>query len=158
MSLAPETTSIILSLIGLLSIGALASPKPSQSALLLFLESILINFFLALKYGPASTIFAASVLLSFFAMIAIGSNYYFEISLKNSVTRSPKLNAAIGALLLILFWQKIHIFQIPQIENYNLEQSSMSQDSLSLVIALFALFAILVSALTIFDTKNSEPR
>lgn len=151
-----EYADLLLPVIAILSICVLVGNKASSSAIFLLFEALLIDVYLAATYGLTSIILGASVLLTFFAMIAVGSNYYFEVSFKKTVSKPPKLNIVIGLLLFILFWRYAKDLFFTPLKTERLFFLNLNYDGLSMVVAGFALFAILVSALIIFDLKSSK--
>jgi hypothetical protein len=148
---------LALPLIAILAILALATPKPSLSAIFIFCESILIALHLAIADGLRSTFFHTSILLSFFSMIMVGSNFYFEISYKKTITKLSKFNLIMGSLLLSIIWAHINKFSFSRLSDIPSTQFFSEIDGFTLVTSGFALFAMLVSALTIFDMKSSKP-
>jgi hypothetical protein len=146
--------NIILSLIAIFAILALASYKPSLSALFLLAESILINIYLSLARSFDSVFLGTSLLLSFFATVLIGNNFYFETSFKKRTTKPPKANIALGTFLIIIFYANIDKFSFAKLSDIPLRQFISELDNLTLMVSGFALFSMLVSALTIFDIKN----
>jgi hypothetical protein len=142
--------------ISIIALAALACPKPSLSAIFLFLESILISLFLKELFGYMSTPFGASVLLSFISMIVVGCNFYLEISFKRSKIRMPKLNILFGLFFLIIFLKNIDVITLALIEQPQSMNDLIAYDGVTLIIMGFALFSILVAALTIFHIKNEK--
>lgn len=151
-----EHAGLLLPIVAVLSMCVLATNKASRCAIFLLFEAILIDIYLAAIHGITSVIFGAAILLTFFAMIAVGSNYYFEVSFKKTISKSPKLNIAIGLLLFFLFARYANDLFATPVEAERLFYLNLNYDGLSMVVAGFALFAILVSALIIFDLKNPK--
>lgn len=147
----------ILWAIAILAFCTLISRNPSQSALFLFLESILLALYLAMSYGINSAAFGTSILLCFFSMVAIGCNYYFETSFKRPEARQARFNIALGGIMLIMFLRYIGEWPLADVEQKKIDHLIITHDAFGLAIAGFSLFAILVSALTIFDIKNPKP-
>lgn len=157
MSSLIETQIILYFAIGLLAVLTLASPKPSLSALLLFFESILVTAMLWQAYGAESLILGVSILLTFFAMLMVGINYYFEVSFTRAATRFPKISLFIGTGALLVFIKNGGAIKDSTPEDVTINSLSFYHDNLSILMVGFALFAILASALTIFEMKNPKP-
>ncbi len=156
MSLLESNIGLVLPIIAILALISLASSQPSRSAIILLLEAILIDVYIGISHGITSTIFGASILLSFFCLIIIGSNFYFEISFKKTSTKPPKLNIIISFILFFIFWYHIKdLFSATEFKE-RLYFLNLNYDGLSILIAGFALFAILASSLIIFDFKNPK--
>ncbi len=86
MSIIKANIEYLLPLIAILAFFALASSHPSRSAIILLVEAVIIDIYLALAYGIGSTVFGASVLLTFFCLIVFGGNYYLrKIVQKNGI-------------------------------------------------------------------------
>lgn len=151
-----DTEIILLFAIGILAVLTLASPRPSLSGTLLFFESILITLVLIEAYGIDAVVIGVSLLLTFFSMLLIGINYYFEISFHRAPSRFPKVAMALGALLLMLFVKNCVYLKELIPDHPNEGSLSFYEDSFIILMIGFALFTILASALTIFELKNPK--
>lgn len=141
-------------LIALFAILVLAYPKPSVSAMFLFLQSILINISLFFIGDNHPDFLATSILLSFISMIVIGANMFIETSYKNPARRMIKFNIFIGAIFAAIFWLKVRdmvpIIAIDQDQNTDLP----NHDSFTLLTIAFSIFTILASSFAILDIKQ----
>lgn len=156
MTFVQANIDVILTIIAILSVLSLASTSPSRSALILFIEAILIDIYIGIVHGITSTVFGASLMLTFFCLIVIGGNFYLEISFKKMVSKASKLSIAIFALSFFFFWHYVKelFFVVDQSER--LYFLNLNYDGLSVIIAAFALFAVLVSSLIIIELKNPK--
>lgn len=143
--------NFLLPAIAALAVGSLASPRPSLSANLLFLQSILINIVLM---KDQSLVIGTAVLLSFFAMVMIGANYYLEVPNQKSKISSSKVNIFIGAAFIFLFWQHIEKFTPEASSNEHL--ATFAPSTMEILVAGFTLFSILVSAILILDMRTKR--
>lgn len=148
-----ESFSFILPAISILAILTLVSPRPSLSATMLFLESILVS--LAITNNQDMNIAGTSILLSFFTMITIGANYYLELPEHSHKIKPSKLSLTIGLFSLFAFWQTAKFFPpIPQGENHL--QASLQPSFIEITVLGFTFFSILVAAISILDLKNPK--
>jgi hypothetical protein len=155
MFLKENIPAMTLPLIGIFAVLTLAWPKPNASAIFLFIQAIIIDIYLFFAHGLTSIAFSAGLLLTFFAMMTIGSTYYFEISFTRKLAKIPQLSILVGAFLLILFWRNSHKFpMLPLIEEPLPEFRPFQINTL--IISFFALFTILFCASLIFDMKNPK--
>lgn len=153
-----ENIKLVQIIIALLAIAALASPKPSLSAIFLFFESLVINITLYFSRPNDVNLVAGSILLTFFITIIICSNIFLNISHTTSHHRSPKLNITSGAFLLALFWLMTKNFSTLKSDITNLNPLMWIEDSLSLIMIGFALLVIVVAALSVLDIKKTAER
>lgn len=156
MSILKDNIDLILPIIACLSFLSLISGRPSRSAIILLLQAILVDIYLGVTHGIASTVFGVSIMLTFFSLIVLGSNYYLELSFIKTASKPPKLNILIAIFLTVVFWRYIKDLFADGSSADRLYFLNLNYDGLSLVIAGFALFAILVSSLLIFDLKNQK--
>ncbi len=156
MALSLITDKSVPLLIAICAIGALLSKKPSISAIFLFVESLLVSVNLWMTGGTKSSLIATSLVLNFFAMIVVGNNLYLEISHKTPPTKSSKFNIVIGIAFLFIFWSHIDRISPTKFLENGKGPPPFLEDGLTIVIFGFALFVILVSALTILDIKISN--
>lgn len=141
--------------LAVLAFLGLVSKKPAISAIFLFIQSVIINIILATVYGLSSPVLSASVLLSFFSMITIGTSYYFEISFKSAPVKSSKLNIIIGVALFLVFLKNIDSFVIEK-SSIIITRLSLGINYTFIIMVGFAIFSILVCALTILDMKHPK--
>lgn len=155
MALLENFIDMLLPVIAFLAVGALLHPKPSVTARLLFIESIMVAVYFAVTHG-FHPVFGGAALLTFFAMTLVGLTLYIETSFTRKIVKSPKFNLALGAILVVIFWRNINSLARPFIERASTVQQSYSLDETFLALIGFSLFAILVSALIIFDIKPPQ--
>lgn len=151
-----ESANFLLPAVAILAVIALLSPKPSLSALLLLLESILINIIVVMNHKDNLNVAGPSILLSFFTMVMVGANYYLEMHDQNKKIKPSKLGMVVGLFSLIFFWQNTNNFFFPLTPERASEASVFKPDTVELLIAGFILFSIMVSAITILDLKNPK--
>jgi hypothetical protein len=154
MSFLTNEENFLLPVLGLLAAGTLIIKKPSLSAILLFLQAIGISFFLGLSQGLTSEAFGTSILLSFFTMILIGINLYFEASFTITHTKTPTVNLITGLLLIVIFINKIYPFLMQNIKHNKIDHYSFDHDIFTMIISGFSLFSILVASIIIFEFKT----
>lgn len=156
MSIFSDYSLVSLPLIVVLALLSLVSIKPSLTALFLFIQSIIINIYLAINFGITSSSFASSILLTFFIMIIIGTNSYFTISFHKATTQFSKTSLVLGLLFLLLYVKMPALLPEFLMAQDRTSRLLAAMDTLSLVIWGFGLFAILMCSLLIFDLKNSK--
>ena len=149
-----DVAFFMLPVIGLLAVGVLISKKPKTSAILLFIQSIGISIFLGLSQGITSSALGTAILLSFFTMIVIGINLYFEASFAMAPTKLPKANMIAGLALIFIFINNMLPFLTENIKDKKIENIMFEQDIFIMIISGFSLFSILVSSIIIFEFKN----
>ncbi|HXW53929.1 MAG TPA: hypothetical protein VEL47_07480 [Myxococcota bacterium] len=143
-------------LIAICAIGALLHKRPSISAIFLLMESVLLTINLAIIEEPKSNLLVTSVVISFFAMVLLGNNLYLELAHKTPPTKFPKLNIVIGGFFLLVFWSHLDKISLSTLIESSKSPPTFTENSLMVAIFGFALFVILVAALTILDLKTSN--
>jgi len=154
MILAFFVGKFIPALIAIFAILVLACPKASVGAIVLFLQSILININLLFIDDVNEDFLSTSMLLSFVSMINIGNNIYLERSYKDPHRRPAKFNIIIGIILILLFWFKMPLLSTTNLTVKNLRQESINIDEFTLIFIAFSIFTILVSSFAIIDIKQ----
>lgn len=143
-------------LIAILALGTLVSKKASASAMLLFGQSIMINILIAKATNTNYGAFTASLLLTFFTMVMLGSNYYVEASFNQMTNKASKVSLIIGSFMVLIFLKYIdHYLPALDIEISSTRAAALFPETKSLLLAGFSLFAILISALLIFDLRSN---
>lgn len=144
---------IVLLITSLLTITA---RKPSTCALFLFIESVFLSAILGFLKGITSIAFSTSIILSFFAMVVCGICLYFEASFAITPNKIPKLSVLTGLALSALFFSTLFSGIFQEIKTHYFMEIISEKSILSYAIFGFSSLCILVSALIIFDTKNSK--
>lgn len=118
--------------------------KSSHSALLLLVQAILIISYINEQY--------IMILLSLAIMVVAVINFYFEISISQIITKASKVKLIISGLFVAIVW---HFSDISiAINEQSLYLVADTNNIFYLAIFAFVIFAILVSTIITFDTKN----
>ncbi len=147
---------ILLFSIAALALFALIFRSPVLNACLLALQTTCIGIYFILTekitYNNASLL----ILLTFFCLIILSSNLYIEKSTQTAVTTNPKLSAITGTFLLVFFYMKLSLIEPETIIDIKINYSFFGQDIMAIIGAVFTIFAMLISALAVINTKNIE--
>ena len=148
--------ALILLSVAVLALVALIRTKPSQNAFFLMAQSALIIVYLLIGQKISNLNLSIFTLLFIFSLIILAANFYIEKSTQITTSRPSKINAIIGAIIFLVFFVNISKFKHENVVDIKIDYSLFSQDFSALIFAIFTLFAMLISAFLIINTKSYD--
>lgn len=157
MSLPEQISSFIQVSAILLALLTLTSMRPKLSALFLFLEAIVIAIILGSE-AISATFFIGALLLTIISLILVASNTYLESTHFDSAIRIPKINLILGSIAVIFFFMNAD--KICFTSSIYAPPSSwlVIKEGLTIITLGFAIFVVLISALSVLEIRTSHKR